>query len=333
MSSHSFAVLFIVTALLSALVTGFVRRYALHRLLDLPNARSSHQIPTPRGGGLAIVLVYFGAVLYLSLAGQLPPDLTLALLGGLPIAAIGFWDDHGHVAARWRFLVQMLAAGWSLYWLGGMESLALAGQIWHPGWFGALFAAWYLVWMSNLFNFMDGIDGIAGVETSTVCLSAVFLTFPHASAVGALPLAGAACGFLAWNWPPARIFMGDVGSGCIGFLLAVLALHGAGEARSGFAIWWILSGVFFLDATWTLLRRMARGERWYEAHRSHAYQHAARRLGAHKPVTLAVLTINLGWLLPLASGAWYWPGRDIWFVVAAYFPLGLLAWRLKAGHA
>lgn len=333
MNPYYLATIFTSVALLSALGTGMVRRYAMRRLLDLPNARSSHQIPTPRGGGLAIVVTFFGAVFLLSIRGQLPPGLTMALAGGIPIAAVGFWDDHGHVAARWRLLVQLGAALWSLHWLDGFETLALAGQIWQPGWLGSLFAAWFLVWMTNLFNFMDGIDGIAGVETLTVCLSAALLLFPQAPATVAVLLAAATCGFLAWNWPPARIFMGDVGSGCIGFLLAVLALHSATQGGAGLAVWLILVGVFFVDATWTLLRRMADGQRWHEAHRSHAYQHASRRWAAHKPVTLTVLCINLAWLLPLASCAFYWPQWDAWLLLLAFAPLGLLAWRLNAGKA
>lgn len=325
--------------LLSASVTYLVRGYALRRLLDLPNSRSSHQVPTPRGGGLAIVVAFAlaGAVLYWQ--QRLPFDFLMALAGALPVATVGFWDDHGHVPARWRFLVQVVCAGWALYWLGGFGSISLGGSRYELGWLGNVLGGFFIVWLLNLFNFMDGIDGIAGGEAVTVVLSAALLLglVPAGAAAGSveslLALAAATAGFLAWNWPPAKIFMGDVGSGFVGFLLGVFALHSAMAGELSLAVWLILVGVFFVDATVTLLRRMAGGQRWYEAHRSHAYQHAAVRWGSHRRVTLAVLAIDLLWLFPLAAGAAWWPRWEAAFLVLAYTPLVGLALRLDAGKS
>lgn len=127
--------------------------------------------------------------------------------------------------------------------------------------------------------------------------------------------------------------MGDVGSGFVGFLLGVLALYMAQTGELSLVAWLILLGVFCVDATYTLLRRMASGQRWHEAHRSHAYQRAAQQLGSHRPVTLAVLAINLLWLLPLAAAAQRWPTLEAPLLAAAYLPLAGLAFRLGAGKA
>jgi Fuc2NAc and GlcNAc transferase len=339
MTVLSFALPISLLILFSASITHAVRGYAVRRLLDLPNARSSHRVPTPRGGGLAIVAAFSLAVAVLYGRERLPFDFLMALAGALPVAAIGFWDDHGHVPARWRFLVQVACAAFALYWLGGFESVSVGGSRYELGWFGNVLGGYFIVWLLNLFNFMDGIDGIAGVEAIAVTLSAALLLGlgPAISDSGSggifLALAAATAGFLAWNWPPAKIFMGDVGSGFVGFLLGVFALHSAVAGELSLTVWLILVGVFFVDATVTLLRRMASGQRWYEAHRSHAYQHAAVRWGSHGKVTLAVLAINLLWLLPLAAGAAAWSRWEAAFLALAYAPLVGLAFRLDAGKS
>ncbi|MGZ8246258.1 MraY family glycosyltransferase, partial [Methylomagnum sp.] len=300
---------------------------------DVPNARSSHLVPTPRGGGVAIVAGFALAIVYLYGRARLPFDLLMALAGGLPVAAMGFWDDHGHVSARLRLLVQVAAAAWAVYWLGGLESVTVAGGRYDLGWFGHALAGLFVVWLLNLFNFMDGIDGIAGMEAISVALMAAFLAVAPGAGVVLLALAAAAGGFLVWNWPPAKIFMGDVGSGCVGFLLGVLALRMAATSELSLVVWLILLGVFFVDATLTLLRRMASGQRWYEAHRSHAYQHAAHRWASHRRVTLAALALNLGWLWPWAAVAVAWPRWEIVVLMVAYAPLIGLALRLDAGKS
>lgn len=321
----------------SYLFTGQVRRYALSRsILDVPNERSSHQTPTPRGGGLAIVLSFLGTVVFLYFFNGLPSQLALGLLGsGLVVALIGFLDDHGHIAARWRLLAHFAAASSALYWLGKPPVLLLPGIAIESGWLGWVLAALYLVWLLNLYNFMDGIDGIAAGEAVSVSLSAAALAvicdLPFEYVLLPLILAACVAGFLVWNFPPARIFMGDAGSGFLGIVLGVMSLQAARVNPDLLWAWLILLGVFVVDATLTLLRRLFRGERVYEAHRSHAYQFASRRYRAHRPVTLAVLVINWGWLTPwalvVASGVI--PGAIA--LLIAYVPLIILAFRFKAG--
>ncbi|NMY13972.1 glycosyltransferase family 4 protein [Pseudomonas sp. WS 5019] len=324
------------TLLLSWGLTFGVRHYALARsLLDVPNARSSHSMPTPRGGGVAIVLAFLAGLPALVVLGALDSSLMWGLLGaGGWIALLGFLDDHGHIAARWRLLGHFGGAAWALFWLGGMPPIELLGERLELSWGGYVLAAVGLVWLLNLYNFMDGIDGIAGVEAISVCLGGALLYWlgGHVSLVWPLLLlALSVLGFLYWNYPPARIFMGDAGSGFLGIILGILALQAAWTMPELFWGWLILLGVFVVDATYTLLHRMLRGERVYEAHRSHAYQFASRRLGGHLPVTLATVVLNLLWLLPVAVlvvTGWLEGTLGLFL---AYVPLLLLARWFRAG--
>lgn len=322
----------------SLLLTWLLRRYALSRhIIDVPNARSSHQVPTPRGGGVAIVVSFLaGMVLYRMAVGALADPLVWALLGGgAGVAVLGFLDDHGHIAARWRLLGHFSAAIWVLYWLGGMPALPVFGMTVELGYVGFVVGALYVVWLLNLYNFMDGIDGIASVEAITTCLGgAVLYAMLGYSEHALLPvmLAASVAGFLFWNFPPARIFMGDAGSGFLGITLAVLSLQAGWFKAELLWSWIILLGVFVVDATWTLFRRLLRGDKVYEAHRSHAYRYASRRVGRHLPVTATVGVINLLWLLPWALLVGMGRLDGLVGVLVAYAPLCALAVYYKAGQ-
>ena len=223
--------------LVSAALTWLLRSYALHRgMLDHPNQRSSHTVATPRGGGLAIVVAYLGVLGWGYLYGLIEAQLLCAFLvaGGL-VAAIGYLDDHGHVPARWRILVHFMAAALALFWIGGLPPVPFGDYLLDTGWLRYPVAAVFLVWMLNLYNFMDGIDGIAGGEAVCVAGGAVAIYLLRSSSAPwdqglpflMLALIAACIGFLWWNWPPAKIFMGDVGSSFIGFVLGVFALIGS----------------------------------------------------------------------------------------------------------
>lgn len=321
-----FAVVVIITGFLSWGLTGLVRRYAIRRgILDIPNARSSHLVATPRGGGLAMVVVFLASIIFSALWGIISKELAWAICGGgLLVAGVGWLDDRRGLPLLPRAVVQGLAALWALGWLGGLPALDLGVTRLFLGPVGFLLGLAGIVWCINLYNFMDGIDGLAGVEAVTVAGTAALLLagrkvglFPAAGAtgtvmdaagialVGAL-LVPAAAGFLIWNWPPARIFMGDVGSGFLGFTFGALAVASENSGALPLLVWVLLLGVFVVDATATLLRRIRRGERWTEAHRTHAYQLAVQAGWTHKQVTLAVLGINLILGL-LAAAACLWP--------------------------
>jgi len=318
-------------------LTWALRRYALSRsLMDVPNARSSHSVPTPRGGGVAIVLAFALALGMLWFSGliHLPVFFSIAGSGAL-IAVIGFMDDHGHIAARWRLLGHFAAAAWLLFWIGGLPIVEIGGGTFDLGWFGHVLAAFYLVWLLNLYNFLDGIDGIASVEAICVCLGACLLYWLSGATDlfwGPLLLAASVAGFLFWNFPPARIFMGDAGSGFLGIVLGGLSLQAAWVSPDLLWGWLILLGVFIVDATFTLIRRLLRGDKVYEAHRSHAYQFASRRFGKHLPVTLAVGAINLLWLLPIATGVVRFGLNSSLGLILAYVPLVALAVIFRAGE-
>jgi len=313
-----------------------VRRYALStQLLDLPNERSSHTVPTPRGGGVAIVVSFLLLVAVLGAWGFIEPRLAIAILGaGLLVATLGFMDDRSSLPARWRFLGHAAAAAWVLCWMGRVPRMPVFGTMVDLSYAGPALCGLYLVWMVNLFNFMDGIDGIASVEAITTALGGALLWWLTGSGTGwfvAVLFAGCVGGFLVWNFPPAKIFMGDAGSGFLGLMVALLSLWCGQATPALFWAWFILIGCFMVDATTTLVRRVRRGERFHEAHRSHAYQYAARRAGRHLPVTLACGAVNALWLLPLAAAVALGRLDGVLGVAIAYSPLVWLAFRYKAG--
>lgn len=271
-------------------------------LMDVPNDRSSHSVPTPRGGGLAFVLTICAMTIFLASFSDLPATFAIALVPfGLAVATVGYIDDWRGLSAGVRLAVHVVAAAGALCALGGWRmdewsNYEIATAVIQAG---VLIG---VVWMINLFNFMDGTDGLASSEALFICLALAFLLTSTGPVWHALLwcFAAACSGFLLWNWPPARIFMGDVGSGFLGFALAIVAivLDDAGLL----SVWTfvILSSAFVADASVTLLRRVVRGERWYQAHRSHAYQQLATRFGGHLPVVLLLWVTNAFVVLPVA---------------------------------
>jgi len=321
----------------SAVLTGLVRRFALaHGVLDLPNDRSSHSKATPRGGGIAMVLTITVAMLVLAFLGIVQWRLLLALAGGgLAVAAVGFIDDRFTVRPGVRLAVHTAAAAWAVAWLGGLPVLDTGHHVIHLGWPGAALATLGIVWTLNLFNFMDGIDGIAASEAMFVAGAGTVLGVTGGSgevSAVSLIIACACAGFLLWNWPPAKIFMGDVGSGYLGYVLAVLSLRASARDPVALWMWLILGAAFFVDATLTLVRRSLRGERVHEAHRSHAYQWLARRWQSHRRVTLVFLALNLLWLLPCALAASRRPDLALRLLLVACGPLVLLGALAGAGR-
>lgn len=328
----------VVTLLSSAGITALVRKYAIRtQLIDHPNDRSSHTRPTPRGGGISIVVTSVATVFLLWAFGIADSALASAVLGGgIAVAWVGFHDDRSPVSVRVRMAIHFLASVWGVYCLGGLPPIQWGGQMVDLGLFGNMLGAVGLIWVLNLFNFMDGIDGIAASEAAFITMAAmgIGLVTGSNSAISliALAIGSASLGFLSWNWPPAKIFMGDVGSGYLGYAIGVLAIADARENSAALFVWLILGGVFFVDATVTLVRRLIRRERVYEAHRSHAYQWLARRWKNHKRVTVAVLMVNLIWLFPCALLASLYPAAAVWLVLAALTPIVVAALVCGAGR-
>lgn len=327
----------VLTFAFSAVLVGVVRRYALrNNIVDLPNMRSSHTAPTPRAGGIAVVLSFVAALCALCLCRVVDPrTASVLIVAGCAIAVVGYWDDRRQLTAKARFTVHLAAAVFVVALLGGIPGPELAR--WGIGgfWIGFAFAVLVLAWATNLFNFMDGIDGIAASEAIFMSMAGAFLNWLDGgdSAVTAamLCLSAATAGCLVWNWPPARIFMGDVGSGFLGFMVTVLVILTCNRGSVPIEVLPILGGVFLVDATVTLIRRFVRGDRWLEAHRMHAYQRLARRWQSHKQVTVLVIAINLGWLLPCAYMANRFSTNARFYFGIAMLPLVAVALIAGAG--
>jgi len=321
---------FFLISLLGALaltraVTGFLRR---REILDLPNERSSHTDPTPRGGGIAVMAVALPLWAVAAVFTQAPaPGAAVVPACALGLAVLSWFDDLHRLGVGFRLAGQAAAAAVALYFApaGGPY---FAGAL--PPGLDAVAAGILWVWFVNLFNFMDGIDGIAGVETATVSVGLV-LVAAMAGLGGATPLhafvlAGAALGFLWWNWHPAQVFLGDVGSVPLGFLLGWLLLGLAAQGQWAAAL--ILPAYYLADATLTLARRAFRGEPVWRAHKEHFYQRAAQRGWSHARVSRAILAGNV-LLVALAVAAA--AGWVLAALAGAVFAVAVLLWALGAG--
>jgi Fuc2NAc and GlcNAc transferase len=321
----------------SFVLTAAIRKLAIKNShLDIPNERSSHSSPTPRGAGIAIVTTFFVGLLVVlindTISGR---DFFTLTAPGLIVALIGRLDDLGRVtSAKLRLIGHFICASITVWLANGLPELPLTELIIDFGVAGDIAAVIYLVWMLNLFNFMDGIDLITGIQTFTTCLGAVILLVVSTDSdlwlLVAL-LAAAVFGFMYFNLPPAKIFLGDVGSGFIGFTIGAISLV---VAKDEPLIAWamiILLGVFVTDATVTLLQRLLNREHVYVAHRTHAYQHLSKKLNGHLPVSLGVGAINLLFLLPIAWLVSESVIIPIFGLVMAYVPLLIAAVMLKAG--
>lgn len=293
--------------LVAAIGTGAMRQYALSRqMLDVPNERSSHASPVPRGGGVAFVfaITLAGAILVGTLGTGSTALLWIAwLAGGVLVATAGFMDDRRGLTARTRLIAHAVAA-LPLIVQTGLPTLAIGGATLGTGWWGVLVAWVAVVWSVNAFNFMDGTDGIASAQAVFVCGAAAALAALLGSdpvTVGMLSVcAAAAAGFLIWNVPPAKIFMGDAGSGFLGYAVGTLALICGTGVGPSLWTWVILHALFIADATVTLATRAIQRQPLHVAHRSHVYQRLARKWKSHRRVLAAYAGINVLVLLPVA---------------------------------
>lgn len=319
----------------SCIGTGIFRRYALrYQLLDIPNARSSHTKPMPRGGGIVFVMCFEIALLAILEQHQIAtPWFIVMVTASIVIALIGLIDDYIGLSALLRLTIQILVASMLVQ---SLSIMVFADFLHYPGvFFLKLLAALFLVWSINLFNFMDGIDGIASLQAISVCLGGAWLFFLEGDTpllVFPLLLATVIAGFLVWNFPRAKIFMGDVGSGFIGMFIALFTLVAARDGLALFCGWLILNAVFYLDATLTLLARLYYRKNLLQAHCTHAYQHAAQRYQKHWIVGAGVVGINCCWLLPFAimvQQGWISSGLGL---LCAYLPVAALVFWFKPGQ-
>lgn len=264
-------------------------------LLDIPNNRSSHTVPTPRGGGLAIVIVLLLSGVVSLFLPQAPIDvLVCLLLATLAFSLLGWQDDKHDLPASVRFLIQLLIAVFASGWLlwaavpGYSTSFALLALL--------LLSTLWIAWMANLYNFMDGIDGISAVESLILGATTSYwfaISGVASMAIICIAVAGASVGFMRWNWSPAKIFMGDVGSLALGAFFAIIAIIGTTRLDIPFLAFLILYAVYLADSGVTLLHRIIKKEKWWQAHRSHFYQRAVQSGFSHAQVSLSVMALNI----------------------------------------
>jgi len=281
--------------LLSIVLTYMIRYYTNKKhILDIPNSRSSHTIPIPRGGGIAIVIVFYLGLLFFKEA--IDPSLFQALLCAIPIAITGLMDDIFTISAKVRLLVQGSFAMLALYFLGGVSYINMKLFV-LEGWWVNIIAFFIILWLTNLYNFLDGIDGYAASQGIIVGLG-LYLFFSNPLG---LVIVVACLGFLFFNWHKASIFMGDTGSTTLGFIFALFSLFDTTDGN--IYIWLILLSVFWFDATLTLIRRFMNHEVLTQAHKKHAYQRLTQSGWSHDHVVLAATAINLLFITLLYFGS------------------------------
>jgi len=306
------------------------------RMFDIPNARSSHAVPVPRGGGLVFSIVTLVALIIFSVSApqkQGVPTITLVAIS--TVLTLGFLDDRLSLPAIFRLGFQVALVALMVFSFGPISPVLLVGGIHINS--GVLLVTLFsvgVVWLVNLYNFMDGIDALAAGEALFVALAGAMLCWIHeATGVAAwlLVLSASIVGFLAWNLPPAKVFMGDAGSIFLGFFFGVVTLASHTRGGPDVWVWLILLGTFCVDATVTLLQRIRFGQRPMDAHRTHAYQYLSRRYASHGRVSAGVMAINVCWLLPWAFVAARAPTAGLACLAVAYAPLVMLAVKAGAG--
>ncbi len=322
-----FLLIFLTLVLLSAALIRIFLKFASHwQPIDVPNQRSSHQVPTPRGGGMVFMVLWLLFVLLIYCFGEITQSQFWLFNLALPLVVIGYLDDHYSLNARWRFMTQILVAVLAVVLLHGVGDVFLG--VWKIHLYPILlssFAVLLLVWSTNLFNFMDGIDGISGVEALFTLLPLGYWALDQGDSglsIGAWGLAASVLGFLVWNWPKAKIFMGDAGSTALGFLIILFALML--EKTHSVSIFNLLVcyGWFLFDATLTLVRRIVAREPFYQAHRSHAYQRLQDCGWSHRKILKLIIICNSG-LLVLGLWMYHDPAKAPWAMALALVELVL----------
>jgi UDP-N-acetylmuramyl pentapeptide phosphotransferase/UDP-N-acetylglucosamine-1-phosphate transferase len=310
-------------AFLSFLLTGLSTWYARRRgLWDHPGERQSHTVVTARGGGVGLVAAFLITSLLFA-AGNTPDYWATCIMPGVVVLAItGWWDDHAPLSARFRFFIQLAVSSYLLW--------CAANAGWVPGVIPVIISGLLLIWMTNLYNFMDGSNGMAGLQGvfAATALAVLFhLSGDDHFSLLSLLLAACCAGFLPWNLGQARVFMGDVGSQALGFVFAAFLLYGTGSGAFGFPVALMVMLLFLTDATLTLLFRVIRGERWYNAHRQHLYQRLIADGWTHGQVAMLYQAFNLTLVLPGIVVAVNFPALA-WATVLALTLIFVLGWCL-----
>ena len=325
-------IVFFMLVLMSYVSVSYIRRLAVqHQILDHPTERSSHSIPMPRGGGLAIVFLVLAVSLWAANQIEINRSVIYIALGAI-LALVGWRDDLFSLPPNYRFLVQGLIATISILGMGYFRvvRIPLIGEV-DLGAVGIVITFLWIIGMINAYNFMDGIDGMAGGVAVTAGLGWIILSSnvrnPFVFWV-ALSIAATSLGFLGHNWPPAKIFMGDVASTFLGYSFAVLPLLSADQSGDALTIGTLLMWTVIMDTFVTFLRRLVKGENVFSGHRLHLFQQLVR--GGYKHGTISALYI----FLTLLAGLLIYESTHGDQVAPFLIFLGLpLVWILLSIHA
>ena len=318
------------TLIFSVIFTNFYRSYAIRKnIIAHPNKRTLHLKPVPRGGGIVFSTIFLMLVFVLGILQKINFEMLMVIgVGGFLATVFGYIDDVVDLRALLKLLIQSVLAGWILFWFdGGM----LAAIDWIPVWF-SWFATWLLlVWMMNLYNFMDGVDGMAASGAVYVALALIVVLLMldgFSSDVLLLSCLALSCsGFLIYNWPPASIFMGDSGSVFLGYLYGSLITKTTMTGDISIWTWIVVFGYFFADTNFTILLRILLVKKWYHPHKSHAYQNLARVSKSHLKVTASVQIYHFFYLFPLAIWTVLVPNWAPFAAILALIPAAILTFR------
>jgi UDP-N-acetylmuramyl pentapeptide phosphotransferase/UDP-N-acetylglucosamine-1-phosphate transferase len=286
-----FSIVLLIIALLSSIFLTWIVKLVLSKknIIDVPNERSSHTTPTPRGGGIAITIVWFIGLFILFIFNKIENNLFYALLTGLILVIIGIIDDIYDLKPIIRIAGQFISSITALFFIGGLKVFDLGFYQFNNLWLLSPIAVVGIIWFINLYNFLDGIDGYAAMQA--IFLSLGFFYFTNSNFY--LLLTAGTLGFILWNWQPAKIFMGDVGSTLLGFNFAIFSIYEQNIGNIPLVVFLIISSLFWFDASLTLLRRFRNNEILSQAHRKHAYQRIVQSGFSHQKTTLFAFGINL----------------------------------------
>lgn len=276
--------------ILSFILTWLIKNFAVQKkLVAIPNERSLHDVPIPHGGGIAIISAWYIGLTILYFSGIVDKALFFALLCGILLAIVSLINDIIGLTPLFRLIIQFITSIAAFYFMEGLRPLVLPGI--NPNLFVLIYplAIIGMVWFINLFNFMDGVDGFSSVEAIIICSVLFVFTWNLTTIL----LISCITGFLYWNWPKARIFMGDVGSTQLGFILVVLGIYFHNTLEFSILNWIMLTSPFWFDATLTLYRRWYNNEKLSEAHRKHAYQRVVQSGFSHERVNISLIYINM----------------------------------------
>jgi UDP-N-acetylmuramyl pentapeptide phosphotransferase/UDP-N-acetylglucosamine-1-phosphate transferase len=276
--------------MLSFSLTYFIKEFYIKKsLVAKVNERSSHTIPTPHGGGIAIFIIWFIGVIYLYFNNQIELNLFYALLCGVTVSIVSFFDDLYELSPKSRLLVQSFSAILGLYFLNGMDTITFGFIDINTPIITNIFAFFMIIWFINLTNFIDGINGYVGSQFVFLSIAG-FIFFQDSHFI---ILCVSVLGFLYWNWNKAKIFMGDVGSTLLGYNIAIFTIYYSNQEANNFWIWIILFSLFWFDATVTLIRRKLNNEKLSQAHKKHAYQRLTQSGYSHYKVTNYSIIMNI----------------------------------------